>query len=174
MPAPRGHLDLAASFRWVFPLDGSGSQAGGLLTIAGRWRGWMALVSVGVEDASSAPVPAGTGQVVVRRIPLRAGAAYELSLRRGALRFELGALAAVATAVSTGIAHPDQATFALPGLYAAVGYHLGLARHLAAFVALDFEYALIRESLQVTGTGEVATTPTLWLAPRLGLATDFL
>jgi hypothetical protein len=105
---------------------------------------------------------------------VRARAGYELPVGRGAFRFELGALAALWSAASTGVARPARVTMADPGLYAAVGYRLALAHHLELFAALDFEYAFIRESLVLTGTGQVGSTPTLWLAPQVGLASDFL
>jgi hypothetical protein len=163
---------VGAAFRYAIPLDGGPPEPGGFFTLAGRWRRWLALAGVGVENASVAT--AGAGQFALRRIPLRAGAGVELHVGRGAFRFEVGPLVALWTAASSGIARPDRATFADPGLYASVGYRFALARHVGVFAALDFEYALVSQSLVVTGTGAVGTTPTLWLAPQVGVATDFL
>jgi hypothetical protein len=167
-----GHVDVGAAFRYVFPLDGGSPEPGGLVTLGGRWRRWLALAGAGVENASVAT--AGAGQLTLRRIPLRAGAGYELPAGRGAFRFELGLLVALWTASTSGIAHPDTATVADPGMYAAVGYRFAITRHVEAFAAIDFEYAFVSESLVVTGTGAVGATPTLWLAPQVGLAGDFL
>jgi hypothetical protein len=169
----RGHLDLGAAFRYALPLDGGDPEPGGLITVGVRWRRLLVLVSAGVEAESTAAVQ-GSGALAVRRIPLRAGVAYELSLPRSALRFELGPMLALASARSTGIAHPGSTLVLLPGAYAAVGYHLGLVGPLTAFVGLDLETSFVRESLAVTGAGAVEQLPLVWLCPRVGLGLDFL
>lgn len=137
-----------------------------------RTSRWLLSAAAGVERAST--LPAGNGEVTLRRIPVRAALGIEVPFGPSALRFEIGPMVVLWTAGSTGIVRPTSTTLADFGLHAGVAFHFQLARWIDLFAGVGLDFAVTQEELEVTGIGKVGQTPAWWLCPYAGMALDLL
>ncbi len=175
-PRYRARLFLAAEFRYSLPLDGDddspGAEPGFLGEVAVRaYRRLLLVAAAGFEK--SATVGDNRPGAVVSRVPFHLGAAWELRIPSGAIRFGAGALIELWSAHATNVSHPSDGKAVHPGLYAAVAYHLILGHFLDLFAGVDFEYTWVTERFVVDPEHEVASTPTTRLCPFAGASVNF-
>jgi hypothetical protein len=175
-PHYRARLFLAAEFRYSLPLDGDDdsprAEPGFLGEVAVRvYRRLLLVAAAGFEK--SATVGDNRPGAVLTRIPLHLGAAWELRIPSGAIRFGAGGLLEIWEAQATHVSVAREGNAVHPGVYAAVAYHLIVGHFLDLFAGVDFEYTWVTERFVVDPEHEVASTPTSRLCPFAGASVNF-
>lgn len=165
--------ELAAAIYGAFGLDGNGAdEPAGELSIGFRRGRFGAALRGDVEGEQSFPFDAaGTLKLAIRRSQVALEAHADVPVRIGVLRFALGPTMPLWSVRPSGLSNAHTSVLFSAGVGARVLYHLDLGPVFLT-AGVNFDVALVREELTLTGIGTVARTPLFEVGPLLGFGVN--